>query len=71
MVGQLLKEKRNELGLTQEELASDVGISRTYYADVERGRYNPGLKVLIRLAKRMNLDLNLLIKNDGNTSESD
>ena len=43
-------------------------ISRAYYADVERGRYTPSLKVLSRLADILGIDLNFLKRNDGNTS---
>lgn len=66
-LGESLKRKRQDIGLTQEELAKNVGISRTYYADVEAGRYNPSLKVFKKLAKILDLDVNYLIKNDGKT----
>lgn len=57
-IGDVLKKAREKAGLTQQELATLVGVSRAYYADVERGRYTPSLKVLSRLAEVLGIDLN-------------
>jgi transcriptional regulator with XRE-family HTH domain len=67
-IGEVLKSAREKAGLTQLELSGMVGVSRAYYADVERGRYTPSLKVLSRLADILGIDLNFLKQNDGNTS---
>lgn len=67
-IGDVLKSAREKAGLTQLELSGMVGVSRAYYADVERGRYTPSLKVLSRLADILGIDLNFLKQNDGNTS---
>jgi transcriptional regulator with XRE-family HTH domain len=37
---------RAERGLSQETLAHEVGIDRTYQSQIERGVGNPSLKVL-------------------------
>ena len=66
----VIKTAREKAGLTQYELAVEVGVSRGYYADVEKGRYTPSLKLLSRLAKFLDIDLNFLKENDGNTSEN-
>lgn len=68
-IGDVLKKAREKAGLTQQELATLVGVSRAYYADVERGRYTPSLKVLSRLAEVLGIDLNFLKRNDENTSK--
>lgn len=68
-IGDVLKSAREKSGLTQLELSGMVGVSRAYYADVERGRYTPSLKVLSRLADILGIDLNFLKQNDGNTSD--
>lgn len=68
-IGDVLKSARENAGLTQLELSGMVGVSRAYYADVERGRYTPSLKVLSRLADILGIDLNFLKQNDGNTSD--
>lgn len=67
-IGDVLKSARKKAGLTQLELSRMIGVSRAYYADVERGRYAPSLKVLSRLADILKIDLNFLKQNDGNTS---
>jgi transcriptional regulator with XRE-family HTH domain len=48
--GFALKGRREELGLTQEELAERAGIHRTYLSDVERGSRNICLINIERVA---------------------
>lgn len=42
---------RRELGLSQEVLADEAGIHRTYVSDVERGARNPTITVVEKLAQ--------------------
>ncbi len=63
----VIKEAREKAKMTQYQIADAVGVSRAYYADVERGRYTPSLKLLSRLAVLLDIDLNFLKENDGNT----
>ena len=44
---------REELGLSQEELAFEAGIHRTYISGVERGVRNPTVLVLARIASAL------------------
>lgn len=67
-VSKTLKDARKCIGKTQQQIADESGVSRAYYADVERGRYTPSLKLLSILGTVLNIDLNFLKKNDGNTS---
>lgn len=62
----VIKEAREKAKMTQYQIADAVGVSRAYYADVERGRYTPSLKLLSRLAVLLDIDLNFLKGNDGN-----
>lgn len=48
--GYAVKVRREELGLTQEDLAERAGIHRTYLSDVERGTRNLSLVNIERLA---------------------
>ncbi|MBN9523763.1 helix-turn-helix transcriptional regulator [bacterium] len=48
--GFAVKVRREELGLTQEDLADKAGIHRTYLSDVERGTRNLSLLNIERLA---------------------
>ena len=58
--GFAVKVRRDELGLTQEELAHRAGIHRTYLSDVERGSRNVCLLNIERLAAALSLPLSAL-----------
>ena len=46
-----MKELRAKYGLTQEELANKVGVRRETIVFLERGKYNPSLKLAYDVAK--------------------
>lgn len=69
-LGQRLKSIRKDLKLTQEELAKKANISRTYYADVERGRYNPSLETLKDIATALETPLEEILTPGGIQSKS-
>lgn len=50
IVGTNVRRLRVERKLTQEQLALDAGIDLTYLGGIERGRRNPSVSVLGRLA---------------------
>lgn len=64
-IGDKIKAKRREGGLTQSELADKVGISRNYISDLENGRYIPSVKTLSKIASVLGIDLNFLIEMSG------
>ena len=51
IVGENVRRLRLERRLTQEQLAHDAGIDLTYLGGIERGRRNPSVEVLGRIAK--------------------
>ena len=51
--GIILRERRTSLGLTQEELAFRTDMNVTYLSDLERGRNNPSLAMIVDLAKAL------------------
>lgn len=57
MMENRLKELREECNLTQEELASKVGVSRQTIISLEKGRYSPSLILAFKLAKVFNLKI--------------
>lgn len=67
MIGDVLKKARLAKGKTQREIAEAAQVSRAYYADVERNRYSPSLRLLSKLAVILDINLNFLKNNDGNT----
>jgi transcriptional regulator with XRE-family HTH domain len=50
-LGRNLRRLREEKGWSQEDYADRAGIHRTYVADIERGRRNPTVTVVEKLAK--------------------
>jgi transcriptional regulator with XRE-family HTH domain len=50
VVGANVRRLRVERGLAQEHLAHDAGIDLTYLGGIERGRRNPSVSVLGRIA---------------------
>ncbi|MDO5845009.1 MAG: helix-turn-helix transcriptional regulator [Methanocorpusculum sp.] len=46
-----IKERRAELNITQGELADKVGVRRETIVHLERGKYNPSLKLAFDIAK--------------------
>lgn len=69
MICDVIKKARIQKKMTQQEIADKSGVSRAYYADVERGRYTPSLKLLAKLGSILDINLNFLKKIDGNTSQ--
>ena len=51
-----LKEVRQQKGLTQAELATNVGVSRQTIISIERYRYKPSLELAMKIA--IKLDIN-------------
>ena len=48
---ELLKLLRKEKGLNQEDVANEIGVSRSQYSNIEIGNANPSIEVLIKLLK--------------------
>jgi transcriptional regulator with XRE-family HTH domain len=64
-VGLNVKKFRGERGLSQEELAFECGLHRTYVSGVERGVRNPTIVVLEKIAKALNVATSLLLEERG------
>ncbi|MFZ1024641.1 MAG: helix-turn-helix transcriptional regulator [Limnoraphis robusta] len=60
--GQILKQKRETLKLTQEQLAFEVGLHRTYISLLERGIKSPTLDVIFRISMALNISPSELIR---------
>lgn len=53
VLGKKIQRKRKESGLTQEELADKVGVSRAYMGYIEQGRNTPSLEVVEKIARAL------------------
>ncbi len=52
-----LKELRELKGLTQEELAKVLGVTRQTIIAIEKGRYDPSLRLAFKIAKFFGLKI--------------
>ncbi len=63
-VGLNVRRIRMQRGLSQEQLAFDCGLHRTYVSGVERGIRNPTVLVLVQLAKGLGVAPGRLLDED-------
>ncbi|MBQ6311358.1 MAG: helix-turn-helix transcriptional regulator [Bacteroidales bacterium] len=57
--GEILRQRRKDLGLTQKELAEKVGRERTYINRIEKGETDLQLSSFIRIAAALGIVLRL------------
>lgn len=70
-LGVKVRERRTALGLSQEELAFEAGMKRSYLSDLERGVRNPTVRALGRLATALRLEpWELLMPVEGDPPQS-
>lgn len=60
-IGANIRKQRQNADMTQEDLASRVGVTSQYISQVERAEKNVSLNVLIQIANVLNIDINLLL----------
>lgn len=56
-LGSVVKSQREQLGITQEELARRAGLHRTYITDVEGGKRNITIESMLKLASALNVSI--------------
>ena len=59
-----MKQARAQAGLSQQELAERLGVSRQTINAIEKGDYNPTIKLCIGICKVLGLTLNDLFWED-------
>ncbi|WP_031440211.1 helix-turn-helix domain-containing protein [Sphingomonas sp. FUKUSWIS1] len=62
LLGENVRRLRKERGLSQEELAFQAGMKRSYLSDIERGTRNPSVRALERIAEALAVAPDMLIK---------
>jgi len=61
-----MKQARAQMGLSQQELAEKLGVSRQTINAIEKGDYNPTIKLCIGICRVLGLTLNdLFWEEDG------
>jgi transcriptional regulator with XRE-family HTH domain len=61
-VGTNVRRARNAARLTQEQVALEAEIDLTYMGAIERGKRNPSLLVLVRIADALSIEPADLLK---------
>ena len=64
-----LKELRKQAHLTQVELAKELGIGQSSYADWERGKKKPTQDNLVKIAQVLNVSVDYLVGNSEEKSD--
>lgn len=58
-IGTIIKERRKELGINQQDLADLAGVGINSLVAIERGKGNPSLKTLLRILDVLGLEIKL------------
>ena len=66
-----IKEARNSVKMTQEELAFKIGVSRSTIANYEMGRRKPSLNELKQIANILHLDINFMLESEETNKEEE
>ena len=61
-LGLNIKSERIRKNLSQEELAEICDISRNSISLIETGKINPTILKIVDIAKALNIDINILLK---------
>ena len=64
-----LRHLRKLKGLTQEQFADDLNISRSRIGSYEEGRSEPSIETLVIISSYFNLPIDVLVKNNLTTAE--
>lgn len=56
-LGAAIRERRRELGITQDHLAASIGVSRKVIGELERGKQTVHLGIAIRAANSVGLNV--------------
>lgn len=68
LLGRNVRIRRQALGLSQEQLALEAGMKRSYLSELERGLRNPTVRALGRLADALETEPSALLANPATGS---
>ena len=64
-LGQVISSARKSQGVSQEELAHRSEIDRSYMSAIERGTQNPGVMVIVKIARAIGIPTSELFAKAG------
>ena len=71
MIGSHLRSKREELGLSQAELAKELRVTRQHVSRIELERVAPTLALLLKLSRRLGVSTDWLLTGRGTADPAD
>lgn len=69
LIGTRIKNTRKQIKKTQKDISEKAEISRSYYADVEAGRYAPSTDTLNKIANALQVSLSYLLEGEKTYSD--
>lgn len=69
-IGQVIRGRRKELGLTQLELATRVGVSRQWIVAIEGGKPRAQVTLLLETLRTLGLELSIIPRADSSELDS-
>lgn len=60
--GQTLREMRRKAGVSQDDLAQRSGVDRSAISNYERGRREPNLRTIVKLARALDVEPAFLLR---------
>ncbi len=63
-LGELIRERRHEAGLTQKQLAALAGVSPRLVLELEHGREGVGVALVLRVLATLGLDVHVVRRGD-------
>lgn len=64
LIGQKIKERRKELHVTQEAIANYLDVNPSHISNIECGRANPSLTILVKIANYLNCSVDCFISQE-------
>ena len=62
--GQKIRNRREELGYTQTELANRIHTTQPYVSRLERGNFNPSMNMIVKISTALNISVDYLLFDD-------
>lgn len=63
-IGDILKNRRNELGLSLAKLRDLTGLSKSTLSDIENGKSNPKIATLEKICDALNIEIKDVLENE-------
>lgn len=60
-IGLRIKERRQQLGITQEYIANTLDVNPSHISNIECGRANPSLTALVKIANILQCSVDVFI----------